>query len=161
MLAIAAAAVPIMTGIVWVADGAGDPVRRSSDQVIPAFAAAEATTGQRPRILALQETPSGAMSYDVLRGRPAEIGAGDVEPRSDDVRQLSTVVADLAAARGDVASAALSTYGIGYVLLRDPVNPRLRTWLSVGASCFVLIDIIVFIDRRTGGSSAATLRCGS
>ena len=48
-----------------------------------------------------------------------------MEPRADDLRQLSAAVADLGAARGDVATAALATYGIRYVLLPDPVDAKL------------------------------------
>ncbi|MDQ1701751.1 MAG: hypothetical protein QOF57_1003, partial [Frankiaceae bacterium] len=54
VLAIGAAAVPVLTGAAWIVRGAEHPVHRTGASVLPAFAAAEAVTGQRPRILALR-----------------------------------------------------------------------------------------------------------
>jgi hypothetical protein len=145
LLVIAAAAVPLMAGAAWLMRGAGDPVHRSAAQVVPAFAAAEATSGTRPGILALRTRPGGSLSYDLLRGQPAQIGAGDVAPSAADLRRLSLAVEDLGSARGDAATAALSTYGIRYVLVPAPVDARLAA----------LLDRTPGLARRTTGGSGA------
>jgi hypothetical protein len=143
IVAAGAAAVPALAAGVWLATGVDGPLHRTTRTVLPAFAAAEAATGARPQILALRVTQSGALSFVLLRGRPLQLGDGDVTLRGRDVRQLDAAVADLGAARGDDPAAALATYGIGYVLMPAPVAPQLAS----------ILDRTQGLVRRTTGGS--------
>ncbi|MFL6240037.1 MAG: glycosyltransferase family 2 protein [Actinomycetes bacterium] len=130
LVAVAAAAIPVATALAWLIRGADDPVHRHGQDAIPAFAAAEGMTGTRPRVLELRADAGSALTYGLLRGRPLQLGEGDTPPRDVDIAQLSGTVEDLAASRGDDPAAALATYGVGFVLMPEPVDARLASTLD-------------------------------
>jgi GT2 family glycosyltransferase len=130
VIAVAAAAVPLMLGLAWLVRGADDPVHRGGTSVVPAFAELESSLGQRPSILSLRGSPQRGLSYALLRGRGPQLGDADFPLRPADLVKLSAVVADLGAARGDEPAAALAAYGIRYVVAPAPVDQQLATVLD-------------------------------
>ncbi len=121
-ITVLAALVPVVCAVTWVAGGAGDPLRRSSTMVLPAFARAELETQAGLRVLVLSRTPAGQVSYLLSRGKG--IGLADAGLRSEAAqrRQLDAVVADLVSPRGSDAAEALSTRAVRYVALLDAAS---------------------------------------
>jgi hypothetical protein len=130
IVAVGALSVPVMAGVAWLSRGAAGPMDRVETSVLPAFVAAEASTGARARVLVLRPAADGSLPYALLRGEAPRLGEGDVSPTVEADRHLSTAVADLAAGRGGDAAGAVATYGVQYVLLTKTSDTAVRSVLD-------------------------------
>ena len=122
LIALAAAAAPLLAAFTWVADGASGPIRRGDPQQVPAFVAEEATTGDQPRTLVLNGTP-GDVTYALVRGSGAKIGDAELAAAAPADPALDTVVANLVAGSGADQGSRLAGYAVRYVLAQKG-SPR-------------------------------------
>jgi hypothetical protein len=119
VVALLAAALPVVAGISWVVRGADDPLERGGTRVLPAFAAAEVEGTPGLRALALTPRADGRLGYDLVRGDGPSLAVEGLRATSSQRAQLDKVVADLASPRGSDAAEALATRAVRYVALRD------------------------------------------
>ncbi len=133
-VAVYAALMPVIAAGIWVTRGPAGPLQRQSGTLLPAYVALQSTSPQRPRTLALSVTPTGAITYAVLRGRDSQLGDAELAPPSQRTDRLTELLAVLAS--GTPASwserevAQLANYAVRYVLLGAPGDPRLARILD-------------------------------
>ena len=115
LIALAAAAAPLLAAFTWVFDGADGPIKRTDPQQVPAFVAEETTTTDQPRTLVLSGT-AGHISYVLVRGSGARIGDAELAAEAPDDHALDTMVANLVAGSGADQVSRLAGYAVRYVL---------------------------------------------
>jgi GT2 family glycosyltransferase len=118
LVAVLAAALPVVAGVSWVVRGADDPLERGGTRVLPAFAAAEIEASPGLRALTLSPRRDGRLGYDLVRGDGPSLATSGLRATSAQRVQLDKVVADLASPRGSDAAEALATRAVRYVALR-------------------------------------------
>ena len=99
--------------------GADSPVRTTQISVLPAFLAVEKgakTVVIRP----YRQKGEQTLSYYISRGREVTLGEPDIAP--GDTPIISRAIEGLVDNTGVTSSNILSTYGIKYVFLKNPVN---------------------------------------
>lgn len=108
------------TSTFWlVTAGSDSPVRTTQTQILPAFLAIEKgakTVVIRPYLQKGEQT----LSYYISRGREVTLGEPDIAPR--DTAIISRAIEGLVDNTGVTSSNILSTYGIKYVFLKNPVS---------------------------------------
>ncbi|MGQ0626466.1 MAG: glycosyltransferase [Sporichthyaceae bacterium] len=148
-VALVAIGAPALATTTWMAAGAGDPLRRDSVPLLPAFVSAEAATTDRPRTLVLRASgaPPGTdatvddversdelaltgLSYALVRGGGPELGAADRGVSAAALRALESLVADLVSGRGDAQAQRLVDFGVRFVLVRSPINDDIARGLD-------------------------------
>ena len=107
---------PVVAAIDWAAGGAGGPLRRGAEPVLPLFARAELAERPGLRVLVLRPGPGG-VAYDLADGAGSRLGSTETPPDERQVRLLDAVVADLLTPSGSDAAAALATRAVRYVAL--------------------------------------------
>jgi GT2 family glycosyltransferase len=122
LIALAAAAAPLIAAFTWVVDGADGPIKRTNPQQVPAFVAEEATTTDQPRTLVLSGT-AGHVSYALVRGAGARIGDAELAAEAPRDHALDTMVANLVAGSGADQGSRLAGYAVRYVLAQKS-TPR-------------------------------------
>lgn len=125
LLTVLALLAPVLLAGWWVADGAGDPLDRRDQVLLPAFVAAEGDQPERPRTLVLRSRAAGSLSYALLRSEGPRTGDAELSPPTDAGTGLDQVVADLASGRGGDAAARLVPYGVRFVLMSRPLDRAL------------------------------------
>jgi hypothetical protein len=125
VLTVVSALVPVVAGAWWAVAGADRPLHRGDSAVLPAFVAAEAVRGGRPRTLVLRSEGSGRLAYSLLRAQEPAIGQADTVTNGGPSTGLSRAVSDLASGRGGDAAGELLPYGVRYVLMPRPVDAAL------------------------------------
>ncbi|MCC3767216.1 glycosyltransferase [Streptomyces sp. UNOC14_S4] len=118
LVAVTAAAGPLVAAAVWMAGGADGPLKRRSPDQVPAFVAEEAGTRDQARTLVLDGTP-GRVAYSLVRGSGARIGDAEQAAAAPVDKKLDSVVAGLVAGSGADQAGRLTDYAVGYVLVRD------------------------------------------
>ena len=118
VVAVLAAAVPVVAALSWVVRGADDPVQRDDRQLLPAFARAELEANRGLRALALEPRADGRVGFALLRGEAPGLETAGLSAAPGQRDQLTRVVADLLSPRGSDAPEALSTRAVRYVALR-------------------------------------------
>jgi hypothetical protein len=108
------------TSTFWlITAGADSPVRTTQSEVLPAFLAVEKgakTVVIRP----YRQKGEQTLSYYISRGREVTLGEPDIAP--GDTPIISRAIEGLVDNTGVTASNILSTYGIKYVFLKNPVS---------------------------------------
>ncbi|GAA2928461.1 glycosyltransferase [Streptomyces thioluteus] len=127
LVALAAAAGPLVAAVAWAAGGAGGPLERRDPVQVPAFVAEAATTRDQARTLVLGGTP-GNLTYALVRGSGVRMGDEALGGGRD--RRLDAVVADLASGSGADQAARLAGYAVGFVLVRDDVAKEMGAALD-------------------------------
>jgi GT2 family glycosyltransferase len=117
-VALLAAAMPVVTALSWVVQGADGPLRRDARQLLPAFAQAELQATPGLRALALVPRSDGRIGYELLHGIAPGLEVAGLRVSGDQRARLDAVVADLLSPRGSDAAEALSTRAVRYVALR-------------------------------------------
>ncbi|WP_037910310.1 glycosyltransferase family 2 protein [Actinacidiphila yeochonensis] len=115
LIALAAAAAPLLAAFTWMADGANGPIRRGDPQQVPAFVAEEATTRDQPRTLVLGGTAT-SVHYVLVRGSGARIGDAELAAEAPRDHALDSTVANLVAGSGADQGSRLAGYAVRYVL---------------------------------------------
>lgn len=129
LLVAAAAVVPVLAAVSWLRTGPHSSVQRRPAAVLPAFVVAEMAGSDEARALVLRPGSGAEVRYAVLRGPNSVLGDADLAPDAAAGRQLTQVVADLAAGGGQVAGG-LAAAAIRYVYLPPPVDPTLTRALD-------------------------------
>lgn len=119
LVGVAAVVAPLVSGLNWMASGAGEPLKRDTAVQVPAFVAEESGTSDQPRTLVLGGLSEGQLSYTLVRGSGARLGDGDLARAAGDDDGLDQTVANLAAGSGADQTERLRAYGIRYVLVRE------------------------------------------
>ncbi|REE98437.1 glycosyltransferase [Thermomonospora umbrina] len=114
LVVLAAVSVPVLSGLAWIADGAGGPLRKVPAETVPGFVAGPAG----PRTLVLSREPNGRMAYQVLRGVEPRIGEAEIPIPAPARRRMDALTAGFAAGFGD--GPALTRMGVQYVLVPRP-----------------------------------------
>lgn len=135
LVAVIAVGAPAVAGLTWLTRGAGDPIGRADEVLVPAFVAAESETTDRPRTLALRvrrQPGQGAdsLSYALVRDAGPRLGAADVATPASAGRRLDQLVGDLVSGRGDDVVDRMGDFAIRYVLVKAPVAPELSRRLD-------------------------------
>ncbi|SDN85245.1 glycosyltransferase family 2 protein [Actinacidiphila guanduensis] len=115
LIALAAAAAPVLAAFTWMVDGADGPLERRDPQQVPAFVAEEATTGDQPRTLVLNGTEAH-VGYALVRGSGVRIGDAELAAEAAPDHALDSVVANLVAGSGADQGSRLAGYAVRYVL---------------------------------------------
>ncbi|MGA5407440.1 glycosyltransferase [Streptomyces lavendulocolor] len=123
LIALAAAAGPLVSAASWMIGGAGGPLERRDPVQVPAFVAAESDTRDQPRTLVLGGTSTAEVPYTLVRGSGARLGDAELTAAGGGDPRLDEVVAHLVAGSGADQTAELSGFAIRYVLVRDG-SPR-------------------------------------
>lgn len=141
LVAVGAAATPVLAGTAWLVRGADDPLARGLRPVLPAFAQAEVRDEPGLRTLVLR--PSGTTtSYALVAGERLELGDADTPSSAGQLASLDAVVADLLSPSGSDAAEALATRAVRYVaLLPGPDRDALA----------LVLDAQAGLTRRTTG----------
>jgi GT2 family glycosyltransferase len=132
VLAIAAAATPVVAGAFWVADGTGHVLHAGPVSILPPFVAAESDAHGQARTVVLKPGPSGQVDYTVLRDRNQQLGDADLPSDPGQVAVVSAAVADLSAGIGQRAATELSHAGIRYVLVPESADASLGARIAAG-----------------------------
>ncbi|WP_424892136.1 glycosyltransferase family 2 protein [Streptomyces sp. XH2] len=118
LIALAAAAAPLVAAAGWAAGGADGPLQRRDAAQVPAFVAEEAATRDQARTLVL-DGRDGRVTYALVRGSGGRPGAPHAGPGPRGPPPPHTVVAGLVAGSGADQAGLLADYAVGYVLVRD------------------------------------------
>ncbi|QGV80302.1 glycosyltransferase family 2 protein [Streptomyces ficellus] len=119
LIALAAAAGPVVSAAGWMIGGAAGPLERRDPVQVPAFVAAESDTRDQPRTLVLGGTSSAEVPYTLVRGSGARLGDAELTAAGGGDPRLDKVVAHLVAGSGADQTDQLSGFAIRYVLVRD------------------------------------------
>lgn len=131
LLAVAAVATPVAGLTWWLASGATGPLQRSTPAALPSYIVNEQTNPARVRALVLDPAADGSVGYSVLRGNGAKLGDAETGTARSAMTGLSADVGELLSdGRRESAAADLARYGIGYVYLPPPAEPRVVSLLD-------------------------------
>ena len=108
------------TSTFWlVTAGSDSPVRTTQTEILPAFLAIE--KGAKTVVIrSYRQKGEQTLSYYISRGREITLGEPDIAPR--DTAIISRAIEGLVDNTGVTSSNILSTYGIKYVFLKNPVS---------------------------------------
>ncbi|MEU2395867.1 glycosyltransferase family 2 protein [Streptomyces sp. NPDC007369] len=118
LIALAAAAGPLLAAAGWTVSGAAGPLERRNPVQVPAFVAEEGSTRDQARTLVLGGTSPATVSYTLVRGSGGSLGDAELAAEAGSTPALDKVVSSLVAGSGADQSDQLSGYGIRYVLVR-------------------------------------------
>ncbi|MEE1738862.1 glycosyltransferase [Streptomyces sp. BE147] len=119
LIALAAAAAPVLAAFGWMFGGADGPLERRDPVQVPAFVAEESATRDQPRTLVLGGTSVNSVDYTLARGSGARLGDAELTESGGSNSHLDKVVANLVAGSGADQGSQLSGFAIRYVLVRD------------------------------------------
>ena len=141
VVALSAAAVPVLAAVDWVGRGADGPLRRGVAPILPAFARAELAGEPGLRVLVVRPD-RGVVRYELTAAGGDRLGTADTPPAPAQTAALDGVVADLLSPRGSDAAEALATRAVRYVAL--PVGPG-------SAAVAAALDVQAGLSRRASG----------
>ncbi|MFF8291196.1 glycosyltransferase family 2 protein [Streptomyces sp. NPDC016309] len=119
LIALAAAAGPVVAAAGWMIGGAAGPLERRDPVQVPAFVAEESDTRDQPRTLVLGGATAAEVPYTLVRGSGARLGDAELTAAGGGDARLDKVVANLVAGSGADQTDQLSGFAIRYVLVRD------------------------------------------
>ncbi|MGW6861984.1 glycosyltransferase family 2 protein [Streptomyces xanthophaeus] len=123
LVALAAAAGPVLAAAGWLLAGAAGPLERRDPVQVPAFVAEAGGDDNQTRTLILDPASSGAVSYSLVRGSGGRLGAAETAAATGSDPRLDKVVSNLVAGSGADQSSQLSAYAIRFVMFR-PGGPE-------------------------------------
>ncbi|MEU8266747.1 glycosyltransferase family 2 protein [Sphaerisporangium sp. NPDC049002] len=127
-MVLVACASPVAVAGLWIKEGVRGPLQRGVPSVITDFAAASSSEGEGTVVLRSED--GGRLTFTVLRGRTPLLGETDL-PVSGAMRQrLSDLVAGVVSGRGGDDALTLATYGVSFVAVPAPVDPKVRRSLD-------------------------------
>ncbi|MFF3651814.1 glycosyltransferase [Streptomyces sp. NPDC002181] len=139
LIALAAAAGPLLGAAGWMISGADGPLERRDPVQVPAFVAEESGTRDQARTLVLGGGPSSGaggstspatVSYTLARGSGGRLGDAELAAAAGSSAQLDKVVSSLVAGSGADQSDQLSGFAIRYILVRDGAPQQMRKVLD-------------------------------
>ncbi|MBQ0987213.1 glycosyltransferase family 2 protein [Streptomyces sp. F63] len=129
LIALAAAAGPLLSAVAWMYGGAAGPLERRDPVQVPPFVAEESRTQDQARTLVLGGEP-GRVSYTLVRGSGAQLGDADLAAASGGDIRLDGIVANLVAGSGADQTDQLGGYAVRYILVRDGAPRETRRVLD-------------------------------
>ncbi|MEU5151509.1 glycosyltransferase [Streptomyces yangpuensis] len=123
LIALAAAAGPLIAAATWMLAGADGPLQRRDPVQVPAFVADAGGDDNQTRTLLLDVDGPATVSYSLVRGPGGRIGDAEIAARTGDDPRLDKVVSNLVAGSGADQSSQLSAYAIRFVMFR-PGGPE-------------------------------------
>ncbi|MFI9767275.1 glycosyltransferase [Streptomyces sp. NPDC052415] len=117
LIALAAAAGPLLVAAGWVIDGADGPLERRDPVQVPAFVAEESGNRDQTRTLVLDSDSAAHVGYTLVRGSGARLGDGELAEADGENDGLGKVVANLVAGSGADQSDQLGKFAVAYVLV--------------------------------------------
>ncbi|MDH6140667.1 MULTISPECIES: glycosyltransferase family 2 protein [Kitasatospora] len=120
----AAVLAPVGTALWWAVTGSSGPLHRGAAGQLPAFVAAESATGDHPRALVLSgDAQASSVRFAIVRGSGLTLGQaeGTVDPGGTTGDGPAKLVGSLLAGSGADQASALAGYGVGYVVVQDPM----------------------------------------
>jgi GT2 family glycosyltransferase len=143
LLAVSAAALPVLAAAGWMVRGADGPLRRDDKLLLPAFAQAELAASPGRRVLVVAPAAVDQVAYAITGSDGARLGDATFRSADGQRRALDAVVADLVSPRGSDAAEALSTRAVRYVAMRSGPG---TDGLAAG------LDAQTGLVRRTSGA---------
>ncbi|MET9853850.1 glycosyltransferase family 2 protein [Streptomyces sp. NPDC006450] len=119
LIALAAAAGPLVGAAGWMLSGAAGPLERRDPVQVPAFVAEESGTRDQARTLVIGADSPAALSYSLVRGSGGRLGDAELAERAGSDARLDKVVSSLVAGSGADQTDQLGGFAIRYVLVRD------------------------------------------
>lgn len=123
LIALAAAAGPLIAAATWMIAGADGPLQRRDPVQVPAFVADAGGDDNQTRTLLLDLDGPATVSYSLVRGPGGRLGDAEITARTGDDPRLDKVVSNLVAGSGADQSSQLSAYAIRFVMFR-PGGPE-------------------------------------
>lgn len=130
VVAVAAVAAPLGSLGWWLWRGAGDPVERRAEQILPAYVADEAERPERVRTLVLDRADDGRVTYALLRESGPRLGYAETAPPPEEYEELDQAVADIVSGSGGADGARLAEFAARYIYLPRPYDPQLADTLD-------------------------------
>ncbi|MFD9522189.1 glycosyltransferase family 2 protein [Streptomyces sp. NPDC059979] len=130
LIALAAAAGPLVAGATWMLAGADGPLERRDPVQVPAFVADAGGDDNQTRTLILDLDPPATVSYSLVRGSGGRLGDADVTARTGGDPRLDKVVSNLVAGSGADQSSQLSAYAVRFVMFRPGGPEEIRRVLD-------------------------------
>ncbi|MGW6617358.1 glycosyltransferase family 2 protein [Streptomyces erythrochromogenes] len=118
LIALAAAAGPLIAAATWMVAGADGPLQRRDPVQVPAFVADAGGDDNQTRTLLLDLDRPATVSYSLVRGPGGRLGDAEITARTGDDPRLDKVVSNLVAGSGADQSSQLSAYAIRFVMFR-------------------------------------------
>jgi GT2 family glycosyltransferase len=138
-----AAVLPLLVAIATAAVA----VHPAGERTVPAFVAAEAETDPRVTTLEIQPLDDGGIRATLERGTGATLDAQSTLAQTDEEltqaeEELATLAGNLASRSGFDADAAISEFGVSFVLLQPPGSALVddREALAAGERARVALD---------------------
>ncbi|MGW5850060.1 glycosyltransferase [Streptomyces sp. NPDC055254] len=123
LIALAAAAGPLLGAAGWLFAGADGPLERRDPVQVPAFVADAGRDDNQFRTLILDIDGPGTVSYSLVRGSGGSLGDADIAARTGSDARLDKVVSNLVAGSGADQSSQLGAFAVGFVMFR-PGGPE-------------------------------------
>ncbi|WP_330330757.1 glycosyltransferase [Streptomyces sp. NBC_00536] len=130
LIALAAAAGPLLLAAGWMLGGADGPLERRDPVQVPAFVAEESGTRDQARTLVLGGGSAAQVHYTLVRGSGGRLGDAELAATAGSDTRLDKVVSSLVAGSGADQSAQLGGFAIRYVLVRDGAPQQIRRVLD-------------------------------
>ncbi|MFD3541914.1 glycosyltransferase [Streptomyces sp. NPDC058662] len=123
LIALAAAAGPLLGAAGWLFAGADGPLERRDPVQVPAFVADAGRDDNQFRTLILDLDDPATVSYSLVRGAGGSLGDADIAARTGSDARLDKVVSNLVAGSGADQSSQLGAFAVGFVMFR-PGGPE-------------------------------------
>ncbi|MDJ0380674.1 glycosyltransferase [Streptomyces sp. G-G2] len=130
LVALAAAAGPLLVAAGWMLGGADGPLERRDPVQVPAFVAEESGTRDQARTLVLGGGSPAEVAYTLVRGSGGRLGDAELAAAAGSDTRLDKVVSSLVAGSGADQSSQLGGFAIRYVLVRDDAPQQFRRVLD-------------------------------
>ncbi|OEJ32242.1 glycosyltransferase family 2 protein [Streptomyces subrutilus] len=130
LIALAAAAGPLLAAAAWLVAGADGPLQRRDPVQVPAFVADAGGDDNQTRTLVLDLDPPATVSYSLVRGSGGRLGDAETAARTGSDPRLDKVVSNLVAGSGADQSSQLSAYAIRFVMFRPGGPEEIRRVLD-------------------------------
>jgi GT2 family glycosyltransferase len=122
---------PLCSAGWWLVRGAADPVGRGSTTLLPAFVAEDASSVDRVRTLVLKPSADGAsVDWSLDTGGGPQLGDAEIADASSPAGGLDAVVGSLLSGSGGDPVSRLQSYGVQYVMVRQPLPSSFATALD-------------------------------
>ncbi|WP_415952649.1 glycosyltransferase [Streptomyces sp. KLOTTS4A1] len=130
LVALAAAAAPLLAAAGWMIRGADGPLQRTDPAQVPAFVAEEANTRDQARTLVLAGDNPDRVTYLLVRGAGARLGDAELAPAGKGEELLAETVARLVAGSGADQADELGGFAVRYVMVQDGTPRRVHRVLD-------------------------------
>ncbi|MCX5198830.1 glycosyltransferase family 2 protein [Streptomyces sp. NBC_00249] len=130
LVALAAAAGPLLAAAAWAAAGADGPLSRRDPVQVPAFVAAQSEDSNRTRTLVLGGASPDTVSYTLVRGPGVRIGDAELLADAGAEPRLAKAVSSLVSGSGANQSEQLGAFAVRYVMIPPGGSPQMRRTLD-------------------------------